>query len=591
MRIKTGLTTIFDHLRRTNKGVLPEAILRIGPCLHEHAGEDDAVLDGQVFRAIVDMCETRILGRIASQRPDTTYSKTGRTFFGSTVQQVAEAVRKHGNTGEFRPQVGRFLHEISGLRARLNILETCGKKDVVLHLNDVIKAAYSLNITSDFDKIFLGIGPKELDPSTRTGFIARLGKLARYQECADDLLKLAKKKHHVFEHADVTTVSLDPQLFSRISKLAPECRLTSCLARSQSGAPVIHGARNIASILKLDLAKLKLDFISTVEKVLGQSRVHAEVQIVSYYELHPAPKMPRVIRSSKDACYLCNLFIQLHGAFYIPKTHGNLYYGWRVLPIPQLHQVQGQLIKALELRIRETIQAIMTAPNPRLMLSRNNNESTIFPFPPSSQSRLASSSSCAPAAATSSKKLGKPAGITQEIKPGLPPGRSVTPLHVQEEREPGLSPGLSAHTPPRRPPAQVEPPQVVLTRDQPCTLLVTTTTTTDSTREPRTRLPACTTETGLITLLPEFLASLPPCSRRPATASGGAEADTTERTRLRLHWLPAERAAAFYTARPRGFVDLEGTSPGLDIDADSREAVYIAYRGEVVVVEVLRGGD
>jgi hypothetical protein len=35
--------------------------------------------------------------------------------------------------------------------------------------------------------------------------------------------------------------------------------------------------------------------------------------------------------SSKSACYLCNLFFQLHSGFHVPRTHGRLYDKW-ILP-------------------------------------------------------------------------------------------------------------------------------------------------------------------------------------------------------------------------------------------------------------------
>jgi hypothetical protein len=43
-----------------------------------------------------------------------------------------------------------------------------------------------------------------------------------------------------------------------------------------------------------------------------------------------------VICSSKRACYLCQLFIQLHGQYFIPSTHGKLYDTWK-WPVPIQH--------------------------------------------------------------------------------------------------------------------------------------------------------------------------------------------------------------------------------------------------------------
>jgi hypothetical protein len=86
-------------------------------------------------------------------------------------------------------------------------------------------------------------------------------------------------------------------------------------------------------------------------------------------------------------------------------------------------------------------------------------------------------------------------------------------------------------------------------------------------------IPALTA--GLITIHPEFVHTL-----------------ATPRSRsveVHIQWLPRRRAAAFYTARPRGFVELESVR-GSDADSDSgsSECVYVAYAGEVVMLDFVR---
>ena len=68
---------------------------------------------------------------------------------------------------------------------------------------------------------------------------------------------------------------------------------------------------------------------TSIEKV--SLKVHAEIQLLFFYELHPDLPRPRIICSSKSACYLCNLFFRIHGGFYVPRTHGRLYEKW-ILP-------------------------------------------------------------------------------------------------------------------------------------------------------------------------------------------------------------------------------------------------------------------
>ena len=56
--------------------------------------------------------------------------------------------------------------------------------------------------------------------------------------------------------------------------------------------------------------------------------VHAEIQLLMFYESRPDIRRPRVIASSKSACFLCNLLLLHHGQFYVGKTHGVLYPNW-----------------------------------------------------------------------------------------------------------------------------------------------------------------------------------------------------------------------------------------------------------------------
>ncbi len=54
-------------------------------------------------------------------------------------------------------------------------------------------------------------------------------------------------------------------------------------------------------------------------------KIHTEIQILFYYDMHPNIRRPTVVCSSKSACFLCDLFIKIHAKFYVAGTHGVLY--------------------------------------------------------------------------------------------------------------------------------------------------------------------------------------------------------------------------------------------------------------------------
>lgn len=342
------------------------------------------------------MCKSRLLSRIRSRTFAGGYSRTGRAFFGSPTQQVVDAVSAHGWDRKRGQEVESFLHGAKELNIRLAKLEASRSDEVVCNLKSVIHAAYRLNKTTNFDNLFAGITDSELNPSTRSGFALRLAKLARYQECSLCLCQTATELG-VFRGAEVTVVSLDEQLFSRSLTLPTGGCLSGCLSRCQTGAPIVF--REDKVIAKLHTSDSK--FVSTVRMLLKESRVHAEVQLLSYYELNPVPRKPRIICSSKDACYLCNLLIQLHGTFHIHKAHNYLYPSWRLLPLSSLDHVLAQLNQSLEAKIRELLQVLMNGgKSGKLMLTQNVNESTVFPFSTSLPTPASSSVMLAEASGT-----------------------------------------------------------------------------------------------------------------------------------------------------------------------------------------------
>jgi hypothetical protein len=58
---------------------------------------------------------------------------------------------------------------------------------------------------------------------------------------------------------------------------------------------------------KESLSEIK-DFVA--HEAASSCSVHAEIQLLFYHEKHPPKIPPRIICSSKKACFLCNLFIK-----------------------------------------------------------------------------------------------------------------------------------------------------------------------------------------------------------------------------------------------------------------------------------------
>lgn len=99
--------------------------------------------------------------------------------------------------------------------------------------------------------------------------------------------------------------------------------------------------------------------------------VHAEIQLVFYYTTHKLANCyhPRIIGTSKAACYLCDLFIKYHGKYFISKTHGHLYDQWTVPDLANVEATQQAVFRAVLKRMNKDILRI-TALNKKQRIKR-----------------------------------------------------------------------------------------------------------------------------------------------------------------------------------------------------------------------------
>ncbi|KAK3335739.1 hypothetical protein B0T19DRAFT_16997 [Cercophora scortea] len=356
--IKHGLETVL--------GVLAEA-----------ENENKTALQGRILDAVISMCQNRIFSRLGSQRPDASYRRKNKPLFATCVQKVLDAVcAYHDTTKESKSGAVLFAKQASRLLGLLNRLETCKAKALKRHLENIIIEAHQLAKSVDISSVLSGITYKELDPGTIGRFIHQIGKLGRYMECSRHLARTAKKLR-LFSNASVDIVSLDAHCFARHHRIN-SLGLSECLSQCQAGKPRPITIGGICSKLQTSKTESSDTFTWTTRRVLEESRIHAEVQIVAHYEINPVANPPRVICSNKDACYLCDLLIRLHGKFHTPSTHGVLYPSWRIPNIASFGDVLARLHTALESQIQATIQKLMAST--KRPVTTFPNESTTFPL-------------------------------------------------------------------------------------------------------------------------------------------------------------------------------------------------------------------
>ena len=210
-----------------------------------------------------------------------------------------------------------------------------------------------------------------IDPSLKAYLPQAMRKIGRYFRIACDLVNAARSPGYtIFQrisiqpterpHFDMEFMADHSVDFDQASQ-----RVTGSSHQHLLNA---YGSQSLLA------ARMK--FQSRMSNCPVPWKVHAEIQLLLFYEQQPRGSRPRIIGSSKSACYLCDLFIQTHGEFRVPRTHGRLYDRW-ILPE---HAANGHLLlvidrfnAALEAKIKQTLRyrtRSLPHPNESVLLLR-----------------------------------------------------------------------------------------------------------------------------------------------------------------------------------------------------------------------------
>ncbi|KAH8655734.1 hypothetical protein BX600DRAFT_470235 [Xylariales sp. PMI_506] len=212
-----------------------------------------------------------------------------------------------------------------------------------------------------------------MDPSSRESLLNTINKVSRYRQIARFLF-LNAQKIPVIRNMRVVPVSLPRTAFHQpqIAQYSPG--LSSAILRCDVSCDE-HKLHNIRNLLKIKEAEAEQRFADQTLKTLTSAKVHAEVQLIYYIETSRPSLSPRVVYSSKDACYLCNMLVGTYGKLFTPRSHGRLYPGWRLLCFAEMTWLQEAFNQALEQSVKTSIKKITS-----------KRQSIAYPFP--NESRL-----------------------------------------------------------------------------------------------------------------------------------------------------------------------------------------------------------
>ncbi|MCJ1462819.1 hypothetical protein MMC07_001422 [Pseudocyphellaria aurata] len=323
-----------------------------------------------LFRCIVALDYFRILSRLRSRHAKKIYGKKSRpvlvTLLDTTVHD--QSVQPNSNIN---------FSELEIVRAKTKAVKISFQmfEDIPGHCeasSEVQDVAMSL-ITSMHDlatrtKLKLALeSSSKLDPTLKRSLPEAVMKLGRYYAISYELVCAARnKKYSIFNSVAIesSTIRRRSQMSHVDDNFNPVTALENML-QPKNAVQVEALGLSLEKYLGKPASVILDEFRLTVANYCKFAKVHAEIQLLFFYELSPGRQRPRVICSSKSACYLCDLFFKLHGQFHSPRTHGRLYEKWTLpdwhLLLPEMRRrdfnvLLKQFSDNLEVKIRSALE-------------------------------------------------------------------------------------------------------------------------------------------------------------------------------------------------------------------------------------------
>jgi hypothetical protein len=249
-------------------------------------------------------------------------------------------------------------------------------------VREVVDAVWRLSQTINLPEIIAAVPVSpEFTEEEKKRLLNLFLKVASYHSASLYLYKETQKLD-ALRNARVESIDLSDDIFKRGPADSVGSTLSSCLSRFIQPSGSNAGLDTICQYLNMKPSQAKGKFRQWFSSASEDAKIHAEIQIVTWYDLHPSPHPPRVISSSKDACFLCNEFIRLHGQYHVPGSHGRLYPAWRWPNIDGHEEIQARLNNVVEEKIVGIVRELHST-RIRIKLTCPN-ESRILELPLSS---------------------------------------------------------------------------------------------------------------------------------------------------------------------------------------------------------------
>ncbi|KAF2682384.1 hypothetical protein K458DRAFT_370199 [Lentithecium fluviatile CBS 122367] len=354
--------------------------------------EQSYILDTQgdyvdtLLETVLERGRERMIGRLGYPNCSTA------ARLGKALACAVRAVPKMRSTLQPLFELSKEFTRLSGL---LEDSLTFGPGDshVLMSILTITSRIWK-NHRKDLESILHPFHPilsKDMDPNTKEVIQYRLRQLAQYKITTTHLLHYARH-FPLFRSIlvqGIYTPAVDLSSILTNPSIQETGILNRYIHRSKSArSPAVTAA--MSALSQHNLVPLQKEIRETVTRRCTKNayKTHAEIQLLLHYENKNVAFPPRVLKSNKDACYLCDLFIKTHGGYLIPKTHGRVYDLWM---FPDVQITDIQFSKAKRKKWAQTIEQFNEAVEELLLqISRRGKrkgsdprESAVFSLAPS----------------------------------------------------------------------------------------------------------------------------------------------------------------------------------------------------------------
>lgn len=233
-----------------------------------------------------------------------------------------------------------------------------------LLLKEIVKTCHELTRSLDFNAAVDLLQASDGDATKWSNLITKLGQY--YRATTQLVLAARRKRYRIFRSIKVQTFQInvpqDVRIHTKTGSSIP-------LFRSLSNHVEFSGLMN-----RLGGSEARADgaLVRRLNNTRSAIKIHAEIKLLVFYELHPTIRRPRIISANKSSCFLCDLFFKIHGVFQVPDTFGMLNERW-ILPdwcsfaperMEHMKQTLIQFNSALDLQLIAILRGRARQPDP-----------------------------------------------------------------------------------------------------------------------------------------------------------------------------------------------------------------------------------